>query len=228
MMIAVNNCDNAANRSYSWTGPGGFTSALQCPTVSVAGTYVVTVTDTQTGCSSTCSTTVTANQQTSVCNISGALVICSGTSTTLSGDSGAISYAWSTGATTRSITVSTVGTYRLIETDANGCVSNCEVCVTLGFCRTASHGVEHRTYPNPFSEKGTVEFLRTDNTDRTIVEIYTTRGEKVATLFDQVAEQGILYKVQLDGENLPVGMYIYRIYSGGNDDVINGRMSLVK
>lgn len=36
---------------YRWTGPQGFNSTLQNPIVGVAGTYTVTVTNTQTGCS---------------------------------------------------------------------------------------------------------------------------------------------------------------------------------
>ncbi len=45
-----------ANSSYSWIGPNGFTSAMQNPTVSEAGTYTVTVT--QDGCTATAMTTV--------------------------------------------------------------------------------------------------------------------------------------------------------------------------
>ena len=41
--------------TYSWSGPGGFNSALQNPTVSVTGTYTVTVTNPANGCTSTAS-----------------------------------------------------------------------------------------------------------------------------------------------------------------------------
>ena len=46
--------------SYSWTGPSGFTSTLQNPTVSpaVAGTYTLTVTDAE-GCWDTATTVIT-------------------------------------------------------------------------------------------------------------------------------------------------------------------------
>ena len=43
-----------AGASYSWTGPGGFTSTDRCIEVGVEGTYEVTVTD-ENGCESTCS-----------------------------------------------------------------------------------------------------------------------------------------------------------------------------
>src|SRR4030095_15456611 len=51
-----------AGATYSWTGPGGFTSAVQNPTipgvtVANAGTYNVTVTITATGCTSAAGST---------------------------------------------------------------------------------------------------------------------------------------------------------------------------
>lgn len=51
-----------------------------------------------------------------------------GTDVTLTEDGGdAVSWLWSTGATTSSITVSTSGTYGVTITDANGCESYCEI-----------------------------------------------------------------------------------------------------
>jgi hypothetical protein len=44
----------AGMTTYSWTGPGGFTAGTPSITVSVAGIYEVTITDSN-GCSSTCS-----------------------------------------------------------------------------------------------------------------------------------------------------------------------------
>src|SRR5690606_39914794 len=47
----------AGNGTYSWSGPGGFTSNDQNPTVSAPGSYVLTVTGTN-GCTNTATATV--------------------------------------------------------------------------------------------------------------------------------------------------------------------------
>ena len=44
--------------TYAWTGPGGFASTMQNPTVSNAGTYTVTVTNAN-GCTAQATATVT-------------------------------------------------------------------------------------------------------------------------------------------------------------------------
>lgn len=49
-----------AAATYSWTGPGGFTSTSQNPVVAAAGTYVATVTNPANGCTSAESVLVTA------------------------------------------------------------------------------------------------------------------------------------------------------------------------
>ena len=81
--------------TYNWSGPDGFTSTLQnpsilSPTAASGGVYTVTVSDPT--CSTTASTTVTIATQPSL-TISGApsLTICSGTATVLNvtGDGGA-------------------------------------------------------------------------------------------------------------------------------------------
>src|SRR5690606_15648471 len=42
-----------ADLEYLWTGPGGFTSTDETPTVTVAGIYTLTVTDSSNGCYAT-------------------------------------------------------------------------------------------------------------------------------------------------------------------------------
>ncbi|MBX2901017.1 MAG: VCBS repeat-containing protein [Cyclobacteriaceae bacterium] len=59
----------------------------------------------------------------SIATVGNALTICSTTLLTLSAPNGYNAYAWSNGATTPLISVSTSGTYSVTVTDANGCVS---------------------------------------------------------------------------------------------------------
>lgn len=62
--------------------------------------------------------------------VGGVLAICNGQPTTLIGTPGYSSYLWNTGSTTSTITTSTVATYAVTVTDANGC-SNISPNITL-------------------------------------------------------------------------------------------------
>jgi gliding motility-associated-like protein len=92
------------------------------------GTYNLTVTDAN-GCSQISFYSIIENQ-TPAPTIAGATSFCSGSITTLDAGTGYISYLWSTGDTTQSITVSNGGTYTVIVTDLNGCTGSDEVQVT--------------------------------------------------------------------------------------------------
>lgn len=100
-----------------------------CITVSMAGTYYLTVTNAS-GCISTCNRVITLVQPPS-CLITGSSAICQGETTQLCAPAGAASYVWSTGATVNCITVSAAGTYTVVVTNASGCVSTCSQTVTV-------------------------------------------------------------------------------------------------
>jgi len=112
--------------TYSWTGPNGFSSILQNPTLpatsAAAGVYTLTINNA--GCISTAATTVVVNSVPTV-SVNNA-TICAGQSTTLTATPSASggTYLWNTGATTQSITVSPGSTtsYSVVYT-LNGCVS---------------------------------------------------------------------------------------------------------
>ncbi|HXH18806.1 MAG TPA: hypothetical protein VNJ07_06950, partial [Chitinophagales bacterium] len=104
--------------AYQWS-TGETTESI---TVTQSGTYTVTVTD---GSGSTYSSepaTVSVNAATVSVNNGNDPSICSGQSATLDAGS-ASSYAWSTGATSPSITVNTPGTYSVTITNASGCTA---------------------------------------------------------------------------------------------------------
>jgi gliding motility-associated-like protein len=123
---------NVAGATFSWTGPGGFVSALQNPTipsatVAMGGVYTVTVNVVSPPCSATATTTVVVNPIPVV--IVNSPVACVGNPTTLTA-AGATTYLWSTGAVTASISVpGTAATYTVTGT-SSGCSSTAVATVT--------------------------------------------------------------------------------------------------
>jgi uncharacterized repeat protein (TIGR01451 family) len=116
--IVVTPSGGTAPYSYAWNT--GATSA----TISSlsGGTYRVTVSDAN-GCSAINYDTVVATSPMTV-TISNNGVLCGPTLTgAATGGSGAVTYAWSTGATGAVITISSSGTYVVTATDAQGCTA---------------------------------------------------------------------------------------------------------
>ena len=60
-LVQLMSATNVTNASFSWNGPGGFTSTQQNPFVTVAGTYSVTITNIDNSCTSSCNADVTAD-----------------------------------------------------------------------------------------------------------------------------------------------------------------------
>lgn len=95
-------------------------------TVNAPGTYSVTATD-GTGCTGVASATVL--DVSPDIQITGIPEFCAGETTTLTA-TGGVSYLWSTGDETASITVGTPGLYSVTGTDAEGCTNTASVNVT--------------------------------------------------------------------------------------------------
>lgn len=135
---------NVSGASYSWTGPGGFTSTDQNPTGVVLPTtpgnydYTVTANDGITTCTSTTTITVYA-----LPNVSAGAdqSVCTGSSVTLSG-SGANTYTWTGGVSNGVSFVPAIGSnnYTVSGTDANGCVNTDQVTVTVNALPVVSAG----------------------------------------------------------------------------------------
>ena len=81
-------------------------------------------------------------------------------------------------------------------------------------------------YPNPFNTNATIEFQKDDKASHVVLEVYTLSGAKVAILFDGTVEPGVKYKSEFNGENLPNGIYIYRLEN--EDGIVNGKLILMK
>lgn len=70
-----------------------------------------------------------------------------------------------------------------------------------------------QNYPNPFNPSTTIEYIL-PRPSHVVVKVYDVLGKEIRTLVDDKQPVGH-YRVQLDGKNLPGGMYFYRIQAGG-------------
>jgi gliding motility-associated-like protein len=105
---------NAGFTTYEWS------NGLSTSNVNLgAGIFTLTVTDIS-GCQATDSVVV-SNFPTSVLDISGALGVCAGSTTTLSVSANFSNWLWNNGAQTPNIVVGP-GTYWFSATDINGCI----------------------------------------------------------------------------------------------------------
>src|SRR5690606_39856896 len=82
----------SGNGSFAWTGPNGFTSNAQNPTVSMAGTYTLVVTGAN-GCTSQATAEVLMDDQAPGAQAVGGTLTCTTTSIQLMG-SGNGTFAW--------------------------------------------------------------------------------------------------------------------------------------
>ena len=122
--------------AYSWSGPNGFTSSVQSPSIpnassGMAGDYIITVT-TGPGCTDKDTINLIVNALPAVPSVtaSESLTFCAGDSVILTSSAGT-SYLWSTGATTPIINVDEAGSYTVRVTDANGCQSAASIATIV-------------------------------------------------------------------------------------------------
>ncbi|MCB9230266.1 MAG: T9SS type A sorting domain-containing protein [Bacteroidia bacterium] len=126
---------NAGNPGMSYAWSTGSTN--QSITVTNPGTYSVTVTSSN-GCTGTDDVVLSFSTIPTV-NLGPNQVSCNNQSITLNAGNPGMSYFWSTGATSQSITVTTPGLYIVNVTNANGCtgidsvvINNSNLTVNLG------------------------------------------------------------------------------------------------
>ncbi len=128
--------------SYTWTALDGSIltgETTPTPTVDAPGTYILTVTNQQNGCTATSSATVSENTTPPGATASADTITCSELEVALSGGSPTlnVTYAWTTqdghflfGETTPTPGVDATGTYTLTVTNpVNGCTSTASVTV---------------------------------------------------------------------------------------------------
>jgi len=117
--------DAGPGATYSWSATGATLTSASGPsaafTVSGSGTIDLSVTINANGCASSGTKSLSAGTPPAAAiTASGPTTFCAGSSVTLTASAGA-SYAWSNGATTQSIAVSSSGSYSVTVTNASGC-----------------------------------------------------------------------------------------------------------
>ncbi|MFN4255434.1 MAG: choice-of-anchor V domain-containing protein [Saprospiraceae bacterium] len=124
--VQISATTNAASATYAWAGPNGFNSTQQSPTVSTAGNYTITVTNTATNCSATSTATVTSNTAPPNAGTTGDTITCAQPTATICGTSTTPNavFSWANGQNTPCVQVTQVGAYIVTVTNpANGCTS---------------------------------------------------------------------------------------------------------
>ena len=82
----------------------------------------------------------------------------------------------------------------------------------------------YQNYPNPFNPETSINYMLPES-GFVSLKVYNVMGKNVATLVNNKQENGN-YEVTFNGENLPSGIYFYRLEANGT--TINKKMILLK
>lgn len=210
--------------TYNWTD-GSTTRAI---TINTQGSYRVTITGLN-GCQATSSDVVVKKNGCTppavpTISLSGSNILTSGQSVTLTSSlSGG--YLWSTGATTRSITVTTPGIYTVRNYNMGYCYStSLPVTVTVMLPRIANSGeinnniikLEFSLYPNPASENFNIVFHQTQEKQVNIKVLDLTGREVYSREVESTLGEN---RIQLDISELPRGLYLACLVIGDEKEV---------
>ncbi|MFN0158762.1 MAG: LamG-like jellyroll fold domain-containing protein [Bacteroidota bacterium] len=82
-----------------------------------------------------------------------------------------------------------------------------------------------QNYPNPFNPSTKIQFS-VDKSGLAEMKVFNLVGQEVATLYSGHAETGKQYQVSFDAENLPNGVYFYKLTSNNQSSL--KKMTLLK
>ncbi len=190
LAITATGGTKAGDYNYSWNN--GLTTAAI--TGLTAGDYTVTVTD-DNACSANTTLTVTEPTALSVSVTPGDGVTCSGATdgmatATVTGGTGAYTYAWSTGSTNAaSVADLAAGAGTLTVTDANGCTATGNYTITDAVAITGKLAFENLTTPESTDgEVSVVQPLTSAGFDGASVEYELRQGSTVIRTYSSAYE----------------------------------------
>ena len=74
-----------------------------------------------------------------------------------------------------------------------------------------------QNYPNPFNPTTIIPFTL-NTSERVTLEVFNLTGQKIASIIDEAKTPGD-YAVEFNGQNLPSGVYFYRLNIGELSEV---------
>jgi len=222
---------------YHWEGPNGFTSSDSDLVGLCPGMYSVTVVDAN-GCTYDHTHAPLENPDSIISNITSTdntncdFDPCNGTVAVAPvGGKAPYKYAWSTGATTASLSEVCGGTYVVTVTDVFGCTIVDSVDVTDFGCNLTPPQLAKKdnfsisVFPNPFEVSTTITFVSSKDDDVSL-EIFSVSGQKITELFKGGVKAGIPTTVNYTNTQLSQGLYFYRL--AGSKTAIKGNIIITR
>lgn len=200
--------------SYLWSTGDTTATIGKLP----GGTYSLVAIDTN-GCQLNGQATVTGRVS-PVIDLGPDLTLTQGQTVTLNALGADLTYMWSTGATTPTITIDTAGTYMVTVTNAQGCIASDEVMVNLITSTTEIKASEAVIMPNPTTSRVTIQF-QNKISDKLIINVFDLSGKMLQT---KAFLQNDLEKVEIDVSDLPSGVYLVQIQT----NQLNGTAKIIK
>lgn len=133
--VSIHSSITVSTASFSWQGPNGFTSTVQNPLVDLAGSYLVTVTDLENGCTASGEIAIPADFSVPTVLAAGGTISCANPSVTLFCATNAAlpAFNWvgpdGFSSALQNPQTATGGEYEVTVTDVNGCTAAASVFV---------------------------------------------------------------------------------------------------
>ncbi len=108
--------------------------------------------------------------------------------------------------------------YRLKQTDLDGTIHFTDP-IQVSVLTAVKNDIAPRefslsqNYPNPFNPSTQIKFS-VEATGHAQLDVFNILGQRVVTLYNDIAEAGVYHTVRFDATSLSSGMYFYRLQSG--------------
>ncbi len=222
--ISVSATGGTPPLSFTWTGPGGFTSTGSSISLLRAGTYYLTITDSR-GCISTGDFVLTAPEAMLLSAVT-VDATCPDTpdgsiDLTVAGGAGTLTYRWDDEVTTADRTAMLPGDHTVTVTDANGCVQL--LTVTLGVVGIDCLRIYEIITPNGDGRNDTWRLRNAELYPDAEVFVYSRWGKLVYHSRNAGDEWDGTY----NGKLLPNDSYHYVIHLNDGSEPRTGVISII-